>query len=97
MPVPKANQAQIRVGRYLTYDESKKDHELMSLASKYMGGGFTSRLMQELRVKRGLTYSAGAYASTQKTYGRSGISTFTKNNTLYINSFKTEVPVGKIN
>ena len=82
VPVPKANQAQIRVGRYLTYGESQKEHELKSLASKYMGGGFTSRLMQELRVKRGLTYSAGAYASTQKTYGRSGISTFTKNKTL---------------
>lgn len=82
VPIPKANQAQIRVGRYLTAEESNRKHELKSLASKYMGGGFTSRLMQELRVKRGLTYSAGAYASSQKVYGRSGISTFTKNKTL---------------
>lgn len=82
VPVPKANQAQIRVGRYLTQDESIKDHEVKSLASKYLGGGFTSRLMQELRVKRGLTYSAGAYASSQQAYGRSGISTFTKNTTI---------------
>lgn len=82
VPVPKANQAQIRIGRYLTYEETSKDHTLKSLASKHLGGGFTSRLMQELRQKRGLTYSAGAYASSQKVYGRSGISTFTKNQTL---------------
>lgn len=82
VPIPKANQAQIRIGRYLTYKESHANYELKSLGSKYMGGGFTSRLMQELRVKRGLTYSVGAYASSQKTYGRSGISTFTKNKTL---------------
>lgn len=82
VPVPKANQAQIRVGRFLTQQESNANHEIKSLASKYLGGGFTSRLMQELRVKRGLTYSAGAYASSQQTYGRSGISTFTKNETI---------------
>lgn len=87
VPVPKANQAQIRIGRYLTKEESTQKHELKSLASKHMGGGFTSRLMQELRQKRGLTYSAGAYASSQKVYGRSGISTFTKNETL-VDTFK---------
>ncbi len=80
--VPKANQAQIRIGRYMTYDEVSKDHTDIEFASRFIGGGFTSRLMQELRVKRGLTYSASAYASGQKTYGRSGINTFTKNETI---------------
>jgi zinc protease len=82
VPVPRANQAQIRFGRYITKDESHTAYELQSLAARHMGGGFTSRLMQELRVKRGLTYSVGAYISSQAAYGRSGITTFTKNETL---------------
>jgi zinc protease len=82
VPVPKANQAQIRIGRYITKEESHYAYELQSLAARHMGGGFTSRLMQELRVKRGLTYSVGAYISSQAAYGRSGITTFTKNETL---------------
>jgi zinc protease len=82
VPVPKANQAQIRIGRYLTGSESSIEHTAKEFASRFLGGGFTSRLMQELRVKRGLTYSAGAYSSGQKMYGRSGINTFTKNETI---------------
>lgn len=82
VPVPNANQAQIRIGRFLTAQEAKKLPDLMGFAAKYMGGGFTSQLMKELRVKRGLTYSAGAYSSSQKSYGRSGINTFTKNETI---------------
>jgi zinc protease len=82
VPVPKANQAQVRVGRYLSKEEAKRDPDLKGFASKFLGGGFTSQLMNELRVKRGLTYSAGAYASAQKNYGRSGVTTFTKNETI---------------
>lgn len=80
--VPKSNQAQIRIGQILTQKEIQANPVELSFASKYLGGGFTSRLMQEVRVKRGLTYSIGAYASGQRMYGRSGISTFTKNQTL---------------
>ena len=50
--------------------------------SKFLGGGFTSRLMRELRVKRGLTYSVGSIVSGQRDYGRALVSTFTKNKTL---------------
>lgn len=77
VPVPQANQAQIRIGSFLNEDEIDND-ELMSLASHYLGGGFTSRLMRVLRVENGLTYGVGAYAGTQKQYGRAGISTSTK-------------------
>lgn len=78
--VPKANQVQIRIGRVLTSGEVNEDKkELKAFAAKFMGGGFTSRLIQELRVKRGLTYSASAYSSEQKMYGRAGINTFTRN------------------
>jgi zinc protease len=81
VPVPDANQVQLRIGRFLNYDEMN-DKNLGVLASDFLGGGFTSKLMHEVRVKRGLTYSIGSFISTQKQYGRSGISTFTKNQTI---------------
>ncbi|MBC76527.1 MAG: hypothetical protein CME64_10985 [Halobacteriovoraceae bacterium] len=80
--VPKANQAQIRIGNFMTAEEASRDYELRDFTSQYLGGGFTSRLMQEIRVARGLTYTIGSYASEQNNYGRKGISTFTKNETL---------------
>ena len=51
----------------------------MMLAAHYLGGGFTSQLMREVRVKKGLTYSISAVAAAQKNYGRAVISTFTPN------------------
>lgn len=83
VPVPNSNQAQVRVGRIIKTDEVLGGkEELKSFSANFLGGGFTSRLVQKLRVEKGLTYSAGAYASEQKNYGRSGISTFTKNETI---------------
>lgn len=81
VPVPDANQVQVKIGRFLNFDEIG-DRRLDTLATEFLGGGFTSRLMREVRVKRGLTYSIGSYISSQKQYGRSGISTFTKNETI---------------
>ncbi len=82
VPVPGANQAQVRIGRYLSRQEATDPDERLSLAADFMGGGFTSRLMQEVRVKRGLTYSVNAFVSIQAEYGRAGISTFTKSQTV---------------
>lgn len=82
LPLESANQAQIRIGRVLGTTESKENQDLKTFASSLLGGGFTSRLMQELRVKRGLTYSVSSYVASQGSYGRAGISTFTKNETL---------------
>lgn len=92
IPVPNANQAQIRVGRFVSFKEVgakiSKIHELTSVASEFMGGGFTSKLMTELRVKRGLTYSASGAIANQKYYGRTYVSTFTKNETI-VETLKT--------
>jgi len=63
-------------------DKNFNQQEKLALVSEFLGGGFTSKLMQELRVKRGLTYSAGSIISLQKYYGRVVLSTFTKNETL---------------
>jgi len=79
--VPGANQAQIRIGRYMTSSEFESKYDHFYFMSRFLGGGFTSKLVQELRVKRGLTYSASAYVSMQRDYGRAGIMTFSKNET----------------
>ncbi|MCP4911563.1 MAG: insulinase family protein [Oligoflexia bacterium] len=79
--VPKANQAQVRIGKFINKNELRKDSET-TLASEFLGGGFTSRLMRVLRQQYGLTYSVSAFAGNQKEYGRAGIATFTKNETV---------------
>ena len=79
--VPMANQAKVRIGRFLNKGEYENS-ELTSLMSEYLGGGFTSKLVRELRVKRNLTYSVSAYAARQKDYGRAAISTSTANEKL---------------
>ena len=71
----------MKIGRFLNFDEIG-DRRLDTLATEFLGGGFTSRLMREVRVKRGLTYSINSYISSQKQYGRAGIATFTKNSTV---------------
>jgi zinc protease len=81
VPVPGANQAQIRIGRHVINEEVKGKYDHYSFLAGFLGGGFTSKLVQELRVKRGFTYSAGAYVSMQRDYGRAGIMTFSKNET----------------
>jgi len=82
VPVKGANQAQIRIGYHMNKAQAQSHYTLTSFASQLMGGGFTSRLMQVLRVKNGLTYSVSSYASGQGNYGRKGINTFTKNETI---------------
>ncbi|GEM_PF-444199 len=79
--VPKANQAQFRIGRILDKNEIDNS-ELMRFSASFLGGSFTSRLMREVRVARGLTYSIGSSAAPQRDYGRANISTFTKNETV---------------
>lgn len=76
--VPNATQAYIFLGRFLDKNEIE-NLESLELLSGFLGGGFSSKLMQEIRVKRGLSYGAEAYASGQRNYGRLVISTYTKN------------------
>ncbi len=76
--IPTANQAQIRIGRFLNSGEIQNE-ELLAISSGLLGGGFTSQLMVEVRQKRGLTYGINSYASRQKDYGRAAIYSSTKN------------------
>ncbi|MEC7275902.1 MAG: pitrilysin family protein [Bdellovibrionota bacterium] len=94
IPLKGANQAQVRIGRFLN-EEVIKEEELMSLSAHYLGGGFTSRLMRVLRVENGLTYGVGAFAGGQKQYGRSGVSTSTKVESLETLLLKTKETLEK--
>ena len=73
-----ANQTQIRIGSYMSRVEARKNIDLDSFVSALLGSGFTSRLNQEIRVKRGLTYSISTRIGSQKGYGRKWITTSTK-------------------
>lgn len=81
VPVPRAKQAQIRVGRFLNKGEFEDD-DILTLIGGFLGGGLNSRLMREIREKRGLTYGVSVFLGGQKDYGRSVITTFTKNRTV---------------
>ncbi len=83
IPVPEANQAQVRIGRFMSNKEIEEiDWSLADFSSSYLGGGFTSVLMQKLRAENGFAYSVGSYAGRQKDYGRVGVSTSTKDETV---------------
>jgi zinc protease len=47
-----------------------------------VGGGFTSRLVTEIRVKRGLSYGAGSGFDMMSAGGAFNVSSFTKTETL---------------
>ncbi|MGE3388146.1 MAG: M16 family metallopeptidase, partial [Bdellovibrionales bacterium] len=55
------------------------DFIALRLANAILGGGFSSRLMSEVRVKRGLTYSVSSYFDARLDEGPFVISTFTRN------------------
>jgi predicted Zn-dependent peptidase len=78
---PDATQAQILVGN-IGVDIRNSDYFALLVANTVFGGGFTSRLIDELRVKRSLTYGAYSGFPSSLAGGTFVISTFTKNETL---------------
>ena len=62
-------QAYIYFGSSFNVDSKDEDNYKAKVASFILGGsGFGSRLMEEIRVKRGLAYSAYGYISINKSY-----------------------------
>jgi zinc protease len=53
---PDATQTQIRIGN-LALSRADEDYVPLTVANTLFGGGFTSRLIDEIRVNRGLSYS----------------------------------------
>jgi predicted Zn-dependent peptidase len=63
-------------------DIKNPDYFAIQVANTIFGAGFTSRLVDELRVKRSLTYGARSSFSSSMWGGNFSISTFTKNQTI---------------
>ncbi len=78
---PDATQSQIRIGNIGT-GRNTPDFFPLEVANNILGGGFTSRLMDEIRVNRGLSYGARSRMLKYMHGGYFLVSTFTKNETL---------------
>ncbi len=74
---PDQTQTQVRVGA-LGIPRGHDDAFGLSAVNGVLGGGFTSRLMTEVRVKRGLSYGVGSHGDPMRAAGAYGIMTFTK-------------------
>jgi zinc protease len=72
-----ATQTQIRFGN-VAMPRNHPDWIPAQVANTILGGGFTSKLIEELRVKRSLTYGASSAFVGRLTGGDFRLSTFTK-------------------
>jgi zinc protease len=75
---PDATQSQIRFGN-LGIRRADPDYFPMLVGNTVLGGAFTSWLVSEVRVKRGLTYSIASRVDALRNAGSFSISTFSKN------------------
>lgn len=78
---PDATQAQIRIGGN-GFPIDSPDYWSYEVASNVYGGSFTSRLVNEIRVNRGLTYGVRCASASFKPGGLVFVTTFTKNSTV---------------
>ncbi len=77
---PDVTQTQIRLGS-LGIDRRNPDFHAIQVANTVLGGSFTSRLVDEIRVNRGLTYGIGSFFDARAERGPFAIATFSKNAT----------------
>jgi len=75
---PDVTQTQIRIGN-ISVPRNNPDYFPLVVANAILGGGFSSRLVNEIRVNQGLTYGVSSRFSMFKETGAYVISTFTKN------------------
>ncbi|MBD8736910.1 M16 family metallopeptidase [Sphingomonas sp. CFBP 13706] len=78
--MPDAGQAGVVVARPAIARTDPRYYSL-AVANTVLGGGFSSRLNQEIRIKRGLAYGAGSTLDAGKTQGTVAARTQTKNPT----------------
>ncbi len=74
---PDATQTQVRLAR-IGFPRTHPDYYAAQLADTILGGGFTSRLVDEIRVNKSLTYGISSAFPTQKAGGLFEVQTFTK-------------------
>jgi zinc protease len=80
--MPSAGQAGVIVARP-ALERSDERYYPLALGNTVLGGGFSSRLNQEIRIKRGLAYGAGSSLAARRTAGIVAARTQTKNPTAY--------------
>ena len=78
---PEVTQTQIRMA-CMGVPRNHPDYFPIVVANTILGSGFTSRLVNEIRVNQGLTYSIRSRFATFRNAGSFSITTFTKNATL---------------
>ncbi|MEQ1832077.1 MAG: pitrilysin family protein [Candidatus Eisenbacteria bacterium] len=78
---PEATQTQIRM-MCPSVPRNHPDWYAIQVANTICGAGFTSRLVNSIRVEKGLTYSIGSGFRQNRSAGAFRITTFTKNETL---------------
>lgn len=76
---PGSAQAQIQVGQLGLTRRQQPEYFISLITGNYFGGAFHSRLMDNLRVQRGLTYDARGGWRAQNLAGTFEASTFTRN------------------
>ena len=74
---PDATQTQVHFAR-TAIARNSPDYFAAELASGILGGGFTSRLVDEVRVNKSLTYGISSHFGTEAQGGDFIVSTFTK-------------------
>lgn len=74
---PELTQSQIRIG-FPGLPRGHADEPALTVAAGILGGGYTSRLMDAIRVQRSLSYSASCRLVQQGRGGMLRVSTFTK-------------------
>jgi zinc protease len=74
---PEQTQTQVRMGGP-GFRVGHADYFPAAAMNNVLGGGFTSRLVNEVRVERGLTYGIHSYFDMMNAGGVFGISTFTQ-------------------
>jgi zinc protease len=78
---PEQTQAQLRIGA-AGVKRGHPDHFPLMVMNTVLGGGFTSRLVNEIRVKRSLSYGAGCSFEMMSAAGTFTLSSFTKTKTV---------------
>jgi zinc protease len=74
---PEQTQVQVRIGA-AGVKRGHVDHFPLIVMNAVLGGGFTSRLISEIRVKRGLSYGASSSFDMMSGAGTFLVSSFTK-------------------
>ncbi len=76
--MPEAGQAAVTVARF-GIQRSDRQYAASEVANMVLGGGYSSRLNEEIRIKRGLSYGAGSYFDARRDVGPFAASALTKN------------------